>query len=90
VGYQHLRTTAFTRAEKRNQVVASGWVDLGVCPPRPPVRSGRAQFGHPAPQITASLRGGVQNERRSAAAAGVHPGTAQTVPTSNADDQIAD
>jgi len=30
--------------------------DLGSCLPRPPVRSGRAQFRHPAPQITDSLR----------------------------------
>src|SRR3954447_437767 len=34
----------------------AGWVDLGSCPPRPPGRSGLARIGHPAPQVTGSLR----------------------------------
>jgi len=56
--------------------VQGGWVDLGSCPPRPPDRSGRAQFGHPAPQITVSLRDGAPNEPRSVTAAGTPADTA--------------
>jgi len=73
-----------------DHVKAGGWVDLGGRPPRPPGRSGRAQFGHPAPQITASLRDGASNGRGPAAAADTPADTPQTVPTSSADDQIAD
>jgi hypothetical protein len=65
-----------TGSESTSDGLASGWVDLGGCPPRPPDRSGRAQFGHPAPQITVSLRDGASNGRRSATAAGVPVNTA--------------
>ena len=50
--------------------LSARWVDLGSCLPRPPVRSGRAQLGHPAPQITGSLRNARSSARGWPAAAG--------------------
>ena len=45
--------------------MGSGWVDLGSCPPRSPVRSGVPDSGIRIPQITVSLRVGVLNGPRS-------------------------
>jgi hypothetical protein len=36
---------------------ANGWVALGDCSPRAPGRSGRADFPHPAPQVTGFAEG---------------------------------
>src|SRR5437870_9900111 len=57
-----------------------GWVDLGGSPPRPPGRSGHAQFGHPAPQITDSLRDAGGNGWQRVAVADEPARTAQTFP----------
>ena len=49
--------TISQRIRKRvEEIFGWSWVDLGSSLPRPPGRSGRAQFGHPAPQITDSRR----------------------------------
>jgi hypothetical protein len=64
------------------EIFGWSWVDLGSSLPRPPGRSGRAQFGHPAPQITGSLPDARSNARRGLAVTGVPATSAQTAPTS--------
>src|SRR5712692_5860689 len=74
--------TGRNRPASRNHAYppCGGWVDLGGCPPRPPGRSGHAQFGHPAPQITDSLRDAGGNGWQRVAVAGEPARTVQTVP----------
>jgi hypothetical protein len=68
--------TTIIRGDPVSEARRLRWVDLGSCPPRPPGRSGLAQFGHPAPQITDSLRDEASSGQRSAAAAGAPAETA--------------